>query len=309
MEQKNALLKEKLLKWLPSEGRIQTAVPDLHFFRHDKTGRVENCVFSPCVGFVVQGAKLSMIGGREYHYRENQCLVIAMDMPGVTQIIKATPKEPLLMAAIRLDRVILSGLLEETSVSETPITDAAFPQILHNTPPSSAGVSDITDEIAEALLRLVSLLDTPARIPILAPMIKKEIYYYLLSGAPGEYLRQLGTQGTISNQIAAAISWIRDHYDEPFKIEDLSARVNMAVSTFHRHFHYFTALSPLQFQKKLRLYEAQRLLLFGEKDVTSAALEVGYESITQFNREYKRFFGEPPYRDKVRKLAAEVGSF
>lgn len=139
-------------------------------------------------------------------------------------------------------------------------------------------------------------------------MIIREIHYYLLTESQSKFLRQVNTFGTQSNQIARAVSWVRDNYREPLQIEDLAARVNMASSTLHRHFRQVTALSPLQFQKRLRLYEAQRLMLIEGHDTAKASMEVGYESVTQFNREYKRLFNEPPYRDidRMRKARADT---
>jgi len=143
---------------------------------------------------------------------------------------------------------------------------------------------------------LVELLEKPEQIPVLAPLIIREIHYRLLIGAQGERLRMINMLGTQSNQIARTITWLRDNYKEPLQVDELARKVNMATSTFHRHFRLVTTLSPLQFQKRLRLYEAQRLMLVENEDAAIAALAVGYESPTQFNREYKRQFGEPPHR-------------
>ena len=161
-------------------------------------------------------------------------------------------------------------------------------------------VADVDPDILHAFLRLVELLEKPEQIPILGPLIVREIHYRLLIGPQGEFLRRLNTLGTQSNQIAQAITWLRDNYREPLQVDKLAQKVNMATSTFHRHFKEVTTLSPLQFHKRLRLYEAKRLMLTESKDASSASLAVGYESPTQFNREYKRLFGEPPHRDVMR---------
>jgi transcriptional regulator GlxA family with amidase domain len=153
-------------------------------------------------------------------------------------------------------------------------------------------------------LRLVGLLETPERIPVLAPMVIREIHYFLLMGPGGEFFRQLGTHQTVNNQIALAVSWLRAHYQKPFNLPGLVAEVNMSRASFCRHFSRITGLSPLQFQKRLRLYEAQRLMLAEDMSAETTAYEVGYESSTQFNREYKRQFGEPPYRDIQKMITA-----
>ena len=162
-------------------------------------------------------------------------------------------------------------------------------------------VDEASKELLQAFVRLVELLDTPSRIPVLAPMILREIHYYLLCGSQGRCLRLFSTTGTQANQIAEAISWLREHYADSLNMEDLARRVNMAPSTFNRHFKQVTSLSPLQFQKRLRLYEAERLMLLEGRDAGTAALMVGYESGSQFNREYKRQFGAPPRRDVTQK--------
>jgi transcriptional regulator GlxA family with amidase domain len=154
----------------------------------------------------------------------------------------------------------------------------------------------------EACLRLVNLLDTPERIPVIAPMIMREIHYYLLSGPEGEDFRLLGTAESPNNQIARAISWLREHYRDTFNLAELAAQVSMSRSSLCRHFIRITGTSPLQFQKKLRLYEAQRLMLVEGKTAETVAFKVGYDSPTQFNREYRRQFGEPPRRDIERLL-------
>jgi transcriptional regulator GlxA family with amidase domain len=158
-------------------------------------------------------------------------------------------------------------------------------------------VVEVDPDVLDAFLRLVELLDRPEQIPVLAPMIIREIHYRLLIGPQGERLRMINTLGTQSNQIARSITWLKENYREPLQVDELARKVNMATSTFHRHFRQVTTLSPLQFQKRMRLFEAQRRMLVENEDASIAALAVGYESPTQFNREYKRQFGEPPHRN------------
>lgn len=162
-------------------------------------------------------------------------------------------------------------------------------------------IGELDADLLQCFLRLVELLDKPEQIRIRAPMVIREIHYLLLAGPQGESLRQLNTLGTQSNMIAQAISWLKDNYKEPLHVDELARRANMSSSTFHRHFKEITGLSPLQFHKQLRLHEAQRLMVLENRKASSVSLLVGYESDTQFNREYKRLFGEPPYRDKLQR--------
>jgi AraC-like DNA-binding protein len=164
---------------------------------------------------------------------------------------------------------------------------------------SSRGIAtgEVTLPLLAAIQRLIDLLDGPTDIPILAPIIKREIFYRLLIGDQGARLRQMASTGNQSNQIARAIDWLKSNFTRPLRIDDLAAQVNMSTSTFHHHFRQVTAMSPLQYQKWLRLNEARRLLLTENQDATTAAFQVGYESPSQFSREYSRLFGAPPLRD------------
>jgi transcriptional regulator GlxA family with amidase domain len=167
-------------------------------------------------------------------------------------------------------------------------------------------VAEVDHGFLDAFLRLTELLDSPEQAPVLAPMIVREIHSRLLMSPQGGFLRRLTAAGTQSNLIAKTICWLRENYRETVQVEDLAGMVNMAPSTFHRHFRQVTTISPVQFQKRLRLYEAQRLMLTDEVDANNAALSVGYESVSQFNREYKRLFGDPPHRNVKRLSGAEI---
>lgn len=291
--QTNNLLKEKILKWLPQQDRINTAIDGLMLTRRDELSAPESCFYQPMVALLIQGTKRSTIGNEEYHYGQHYCMAVGVDMPGIFHITQASPKEPFLSISIKLDRYLITQLLPDV------------PQVAKkkNKSPRAVVVAKVTNEILDAFLRLVELLDTPAKIPVLAPMIVREIHYHLLTGEQGECLRMVSTIGTQAFQIAQAINWLRENYTKPLHVDDLAKQVNMSTSTFHRHFRQVTTFSPLQFQKQLRLYEAERLMVLEGKDAQSAALEVGYESSSQFNREYKRQFGESPYRDMVKKRA------
>lgn len=287
----NGPLKELLLKRMPEPGKCSTAVEGLFISRRESDDHVENCFYRPSVGLVVQGSKRSIVGSDEYSYGENQCLVVSVDMPSSFFASEATHERPFLALSLDLDRYLISRLVMELPT----IPDAG------NESYKGVAVTDVTLELLNAFLRLAELLEKPEEVAFLAPVVIQEIHYRLLLGPLGKTLRRFCTHGTQSNKIARAITWLRDNYKEPLRVEALARRVNMGTSTFHRHFKDVTTLSPLQYHKSLRLYEAQRLMLTEDADAASASLTVGYESPTQFNREYKRMFGEPPRRDVMRR--------
>lgn len=299
-QQLNAALKAALLRHLPRAGVITTAVPQLRIGRYNLSRQMPGCFSRPLLGVIVQGTKQGVIGADNYTYREGQCLVAGVDVPNFFQILDVTETRPFLAISLALDRSLLAQLV------------AKMPPLPGQSGPPVRGISveETTAELSDALLRLLALLDTPKQIDILAPMILREIHYRLLIGPQGRYLRRLGTHDSHAARIAGAIAWLREHYREPFQVEVLALRAHMAISTFHRHFKAITGLSPLQFHKQLRLYEAQRLMLTGEENATSAGFAVGYESSTQFNREYKRLFGRPPRRDitELREIVNEEPS-
>lgn len=286
------LLKEKLLRRLPVQGKFETAIETFVIARRDDPNQLENCFSKPLVGLIVQGFKRSVIGSEEYCYGENQCLVAGVDIPSSFYVTDCSPEKPFLAISLELDKYLISQLAAEIPPSSG----------LGSGVSRGISVADVDARVLEAFLRLVELLENPEQIPILSPMIIREIHYRLLIGPQGEHLRSLNTFGTQSNQIAQAITWLRDNYKEQLQVDELARKVNMATSTFHRHFKEVTSLSPLQFHKRLRLYEAQRLMLAKNENATSAGLTVGYESPTQFNREYKRLFGEPPHRNIVSRM-------
>ena len=287
----NSLLKEKILQWLPGPGKLQTAIPGLALAHRTEANQSEHIFGNPCVGVIVQGNKCSVMGSREYRYGAGQYCVSGVDMPSAFYVINPSTEVPFLSMGLDLDRYLITRLTAELA----PSTATGYG------PCQGVAVSTADPDLLGAFLRLLHLLDKPEQIPFLAPMVIQEIHYILLMGPMGENLRKLNTLGSQSNQIAQAIFWLRNNYRKPFQVDSLARQVNMATSTFHRHFKEVTGLSPLQFHKRLRLYEAQRLMLVENEAASSAGFAVGYESITQFNREYKRLFGEPPHRDLNRR--------
>lgn len=291
LEQTNKYLKEKILQWLPRQGQITTLIKGLMLSRIDQISMPESCIYKPMIATVIQGFKYSMIGNEEYFHGSNHYMVVGVDLSGVHHITQASPEEPFLSVSIGLDRYIINQLLTELPSKSTPPTEPVSPVI----------TSHITNAMLDAFLRLIELLDKPASIPILAPMIIREIHFHLINSVHEECCCLVNSCGTKVNQISRAINWLKKNYAEPLDVNNLARSVNMSSSTFHRHFRQFTTLSPLQFQKQLRLYEAERLMLLEGKDVKTVAYQVGYESPSQFSREYKRQFGEAPYRDVEKK--------
>jgi AraC-like DNA-binding protein len=284
-------LKAKLPALAPETGRIPTAIEGVCLYRQTEDVRID-CFNEPCIGVIVQGNKRAVVADHEYRFREGWYIAYGMDLPAISHISGASAERPHLALSIPLDRYILS-------------------QLAAGVKPRSPGreyngltVAEAGAELLEACLRLLRLLDTPERIPVIAPMIMREIHYYLLTGPEGEDFRLLGTAENPNNQIARAVGWLREHYRELFSLAELAAQVNMSQPSLCRHFSRITGTSPLRFQKRLRLYEAQRLMLTEDKSAETAAYEVSYDSPAQFNREYKRQFGEPPRRDIAKRITS-----
>ena len=291
LSESNAKLKEMLLRRMPGPGDFQTAVEGLVLLRREEAGISEKTFEKPLAAFIIQGSKQSFFGGRDYFYRENQYLVAGLDMPASFRAMPATSEEPFLSAFFYLDRQLIADLSLEMARETAPV----------NTVCPGVNVADTDPELLDGVARLIGLLDRPEQIPVRAPMLMRELHYLLLLGPYGASLRQLNTLGTQSNQVVQAIDWLRKNVTQPVRVESLARQANMPTSTLHRHFKSLTGLSPLQYITQLRLYEAQRLMLMENERAASAALAVGYESVTQFNREYKRMFGEPPHRDIARR--------
>lgn len=292
--QLNSELKQKLLQYLDTPCIYPTAIEGFNLVRREEVGIPENCFEKPLVGLVIQGTKHSFMGGKEYVYTENQSIIAGVDMPISSYVVHATHEK--LFLFLYLDKQILSSLALEMNQDITGDSETG----------TSISIADTDTDILEMFLRLLELHEKPEQIPLRAPMMLRELHYLLLISPHGKILRQLNTPGTQNNRIVRAINWIRKNYKIPMRVESLARQVNMSTANLHRHFKQLTGLSPLQYQKQLRLYEAQRLMLVENERASSAALSVGYESVTQFNREYKRVFGEPPLRDMNRRRALEA---
>jgi AraC-like DNA-binding protein len=289
-------LGKSIARWTDKGDQHTTAIPGLSLYCRDEPSQPTSIMFEPRICVSAQGAKRVLLGDDTYVYDAHHFLITSVDLPTVVQIVKASREKPYLGLILKLDQREISQLMVDS-----------------NLPPprpqqSSRGMAtgEVTLPLLTAFQRLIDLLDEPKDIPILAPIIQREIFYRLLVGNQGTRLRQMASAGSQSQQIARAIDWLKDNFTQPLRIDDLATQVNMSTSTFHHHFRALTAMSPLQYQKWLRLNEARRLMLTERLDATTAAFQVGYESPSQFSREYNRLFGAPPLRDitSLRQMTA-----
>jgi AraC-like DNA-binding protein len=255
-------------------------------------------MYEPSICVVAQGAKRVLLGDETYVYDAHHFLITSVHLPTVVQIIKASREKPYLGLRLKLDQREISQLM----------VDSNLPPPRSQQSSRGMATGEVTLSLLTAFQRLVDLLAEPKDIPILAPIIQREIHYRLLVGDQGARLRQIASAGSQSHEIARAIDWLKGNFTRPLHIDDLAEQVNMSTSTFHHHFRTLTAMSPLQFQKLLRLNEARRLMLTEHLDATTAAFQVGYESPSQFSREYSRLFGNSPLRDitNLRKTTADM---
>lgn len=252
------------------------------------------CHYRSMICFILQGAKRVSIGGKLLNYDSAQYLISALDLPLSGEVLDAGPGRPYVAASLILEPVLLAELA------------ALMPPARENEPYSTGlTINPMSYSLRDSLLRLLSLLDTPEDIPVLAPIAERELLYRLLQGPQGRLLCQIAQPGCALGRIRQAVGWIRDNYNARFRIESLCDAIGMSRASLHRHFLAITGFSPLQYQKQLRLQEARRLLLTGEHSASEAAFIVGYESTSQFSREYVRLFGAPPARD-VRKIRQAI---
>ena len=269
-----------------------TAYAPLTVYRFESPTELTSYLQEPSVCLIVQGRKRVVLGNEEYFYDKDHYLITSVDLPIVAQIIEASKDMPYIGLTLRLDKKQIAQMMIDDHISSS----------LKRTADRGLAVSRLELPLAKAILRLVELLDHPEDIAILAPLIQQEIVYRLLTGKQGRRLQQSSMMGSHSHQIARAIDWLKENYAKSFKVDELASLSGMSTSSLHQHFREMTAMSPLQFQKRLRLNEARQRMLMEQKDATTAAFEVGYESPSQFSREYSRLFGAPPSRDIKRLL-------
>ncbi|MEH2149523.1 AraC family transcriptional regulator [Nostoc sp.] len=275
-------------------GIHKTDINKLEFMRESSTSTALHCVYEPILGIVVQGKKEALLGEETYRYGAAQYLVVSVDLPLSGFVIEATPDKPYLGFKLNLDPRQLCDIIAQIRPG-TPKKENSVRGLF---------VSNVDAPLIDCALRLTRLLDTPQDIPILAPMIIREMYYRLLMGEQGEAVRQIATSGSNMQRIAEVIKLIKADFTKPMRIEELAGQASMSPSSFHHHFKEVTSMSPLQYQKQLRLLEARRLMLAENSDAANAAYQVGYESPSQFSREYSRMFGAPPIKDIERLRTA-----
>ena len=244
------------------------------------------------MALIAQGAKTIMLGDRVYEYRAGQYLVASVDLPVTGNFTEASPQAPALGVGLILNPATVAELLLRAAPGDLPPVTGGVP--------CGLVVSEAPKALFDAVLRLVRLLDEPRDATVLAPLVKREILWRLVTGEQGAAVRQLGLADSSLSHVARAVRWIREHYAESFKVEEVARLSGLSVSAFYRNFQAVTAMSPIQFQKQIRLQEARLLLATHPHDITGVGTRVGYDSASQFSREYRRQFGAPPSQDAIR---------
>ncbi|WNJ81800.1 AraC family transcriptional regulator [Cedecea neteri] len=280
------------IKELTSETEVlETAIPGITLFRRSSPVAPQAVVYEPSLAIIAQGKKQTLVGNEVYIHDETRFLLTSIDLPTIAEVVDASEDKPYLSILIKLDLQIVRELITEIDLLDIDPA-ATF---------SGLATGPSTDDLFEDSIRLLTLLSTPKDIPIMRNIILRGMFYRVLTSPAGSRLREIVSAGSNSNRIASAVNWLRENYLLPLRIEELAGIANMGISTLHHHFRLLTSMSPLQYQKQLRLHEARRLMLNDGLNTSTASLRVGYESTTQFNREYRRQFGAPPMTD-IRSL-------
>ncbi|MEX0144273.1 AraC family transcriptional regulator N-terminal domain-containing protein [Janthinobacterium aestuarii] len=275
----------------PRTGDYTTAIGNLSFHRQSSVTESLFHAARPSVAIIAQGAKDVTLGTETFHYSRMQYLLTSVDLPVQVRVVEASVDKPHLCVVLGIDIADVAALLDSESGSDSVAQQKILPAT------RGISVSDVSAELLDAMLRLVRLLDKPGEIATLAPLIRRELTYRLLNGPVGARLRHMALASSQSHQVGQAIDWIKHNYCEPLRIEHLAGMANMSMSSLHHHFKAITAMTPMQYQKLLRLQEARRLMLVEQIDAGTAGYRVGYASESQFSREYSRQFGRAPMRD------------
>lgn len=290
-----AELLERIARVVRDDGSAQP-LPGLHLYRSSTPLERLHSVLEPSLCVIAQGSKEVLLGESRYRYDPLRYLLATVELPRVSQVLEASKEHPYLSLRLELAPALVGAVMVEAGHSPSPgPTDVR-----------AIDVSPLDVDLLDAIVRLVRLLDVPSDAQILMPLITREIVYRLLTGEQGDRLRHLAIMGGYTSPIARAIERLRQDFDQPLRIEQIARELGMSVSGLHHRFKAVTALSPLQFQKRLRLQEARRLMLGEDLDAASAAYRVGYRDASHFNREYKSLFGVPPMRDVHRLLAQDA---
>ncbi len=280
------------------ESPYVTAGDRMAIMRSDNPKPPNHIIFRPSMSIVAQGVKWATFGGDKLEYRAGQALVIGVETPSIGRVVEATPGQPCLVLAFELDLAIMRSVAEELDP----------PPKASGEPGRGVFVTDFQGPLADCALRLVRLLDTPGAIPTLYPIIMREICYWLLVGPHGGDIARLTLANSPSQPVMRALHSLRERFRETVRVDDLAAVARLSVSAFHRHFRALTSMTPVQYQKQLRLLEARRLMITRAANVESASYQVGYESPSQFSREYARMFGQPPRRHARAQRADSPGA-
>jgi AraC-like DNA-binding protein len=286
-------LAEALLRYTngqSGESPFTTAIHGLAILRSDHPKPPSHLIFQPAMCIVAQGAKWATFGGNRLEYRAGQALVVGVETPSIGRVVEASPGEPCLVLAFELDMAIMRSVADALDPAPRP----------SGRPAQGVFVTDFQGPLADCALRLVRLLETPKAIAALYPGVMREICYWLLTGPHGADIARLALKNSPSRPLIRAVHDLRRRFAEAVRVDELAAIARMSPSAFHRRFKALTSLTPLQYQKQLRLLEARRLMVSRAFKVEAAAFEVGYESASQFSREYARMFGAPPKRDLQR---------
>lgn len=287
-------LADKIGDLMVGRNRLDTAVQGLSLHRWEHPTEPTSYMLAPSICLIGQGRKQVVVGEDAFVYDASQFLITSIDLPVVSRIMEASADSPYLGLTMEIDLRILSQLvLEHPASAGRTETDSL-----------GIAVSGITEPLLDAFNRLLDLLKHPDDIAALAPLIQREIFYRLLMGEQGARLRHIAASGQHGYRVVRTIEWLKQHYSESMKVDDMARQAGLSVSAFHHHFRAMTSMTPLQFQKRMRLTEARRLMLTEHLDASKAAFEVGYESPSQFSREYSRMFGAPPMQD-IRKLVQQ----
>ncbi|MGS0891304.1 AraC family transcriptional regulator N-terminal domain-containing protein [Burkholderia stagnalis] len=273
-----------------AQGPFATPIDGVILLRSNHEKLPAPLIMRPALCVVAQGAKWTTFGGRRYDYGPGRALVVSVEMPATSSVVKASETEPFLGVVIEFDLAVMRDVLEQLDAPPRP-SDGPIGH--------GVCVTDFDGPLADCVLRLLRLLDTPAAIPAVAPLVMREICYWLLAGPHGGEVSRLALANGHAQRVVAAIHALRGQFAETVRIDTLAAVAQMSPSAFHRQFKALTSMTPLQYQKQMRLLEARHLMVTGAANAETAAYRVGYESASQFSREYARMFGAPPRRDVV----------
>lgn len=277
-------------RYCKTDGLFETPVPGLVFYRASSTSIPTCGIYKSILVLIPQGEKTVTLGDEAYRYGPDRYLVTSVDMPVTAEVTQASQEKPILSFALAMDPSKIAALMSDMELPKPPMASV----------PRGLAVGNLSLPMLDPALRLARLVESPDDIPILAPLLERELLYRLLTGTQGQLLGSVAMAGSQSQRIAKAIAWLKDNFDQPLSIDELANAASMSKSSLHQHFKALTAMSPLQYQKQLRLHEARRLMLTEMHDAASAGHRVGYESASQFSREYRRMFGAPPLKDMAR---------